>query len=104
MERESTGETYHSELLQRIDSARERSVRDVTSNTEFIDALSSFSKKLHSAVETEFGDSQLIKMVPEWHRLVGGTVEVHDMNEDAKRFITEAITEFVAVFEEKWDI
>lgn len=104
MEQEPVAENYSSELLDRIQVVRTRSLEDNDSNSEFNDSVADFNERLRAALQKEFGESGLCKKVPEWHRLVGSTVEVHEIEEDAKRFIVDEISSFLEEFETKWDI
>ena len=104
MEQEPSVENYSSKLLNRIKIVRTRSLENDESNFEFNYAVAVFNEQLCEALQTEFGDSRLCQKVPEWHQLVGSTVEVHEIEDAAERFIVREISSFLDEFEIKWDI
>lgn len=104
MENEPNAENYTSELLSRINLLRSRSLDTIDNNIEFNEAVANFNVALQRTLATEYGDPVLCKRIPEWHRLVGSTVEVHDIDQESKRFILEQISQFVSGYEEKWNL
>ncbi|MFT5832063.1 MAG: hypothetical protein ACI9SY_000444 [Candidatus Paceibacteria bacterium] len=104
MDKDPTVEQYKSELLNRIDCLRNHALDSNETNNELNDATADFNLQLQKDLNAEYGDSTLGSKIPEWHKLVGSTLEMHNIEEDAKRFILDEITNFVEGFENKWDI
>jgi hypothetical protein len=97
-------ENFSSELNTRITALREASLISMDRLSALNDAVHKFDDSLKSALSAEFGDPRLRKLIPEWHRLVGSTVEVHAVDQEIRRFILAKLELFVEHFEAEWDI
>ena len=77
-------------------------------SSDYMDELSEkiceFDQQLQVALSQRYGNGELRKMVPEWHKLVGSTPEDHDVNPEAKQFIVEEVERFVTEMETKWGL
>jgi hypothetical protein len=103
MDKEPIVEGYSSELLSRVALVREASLSSIERNSEFNNSVVEFNASLRKKLLIDYGDAGLCKKIPEWHRLVGSTVEVHEIDQDIKRFIIDKITSFIESYEEKWN-
>jgi GH35 family endo-1,4-beta-xylanase len=93
-------------MLQRIDALRWYAVEAESNHfmEELSDKIYEFDQNLQVALNDRYGDRDLRKMVPEWHKLVGSTVEDHDVNPEAKKYIADEVERFVSEMETKWEL
>ena len=92
-------------IFERIDNLRLSALNHERAFiNELSDEIYTFDQKLQQSLETQFGDANLRKMVPEWHKLVGSTPEDHGADPGAKGYITEQVERFVSEMESKWGL
>ncbi len=93
-------------MLERINSLRlyalNQESHDYLNNLS--DKIFAFDQDLQVTLRERYGDENLRKMVPEWHKLVGSTVEDHEANPEAKQFVVDEIKRFVEEMEEEWEL
>lgn len=93
-------------MLSRIDALRWFAVEAESDSfmNELSDKIYEFDQTLQGTLRDRFGDENLRKMVPEWHKLVGSTPEDHDANPEAKQYIAGEVERFVSEMETKWEL
>ncbi len=92
--------------LQRIDELRWYAVSAESSDfmNELSDRVYEFDQQLQATLRERYGDENLRKTVPEWHKLVGSTPEDHEADPQAKEFIAKEVERFVSEMETKWGL
>ncbi len=68
------------------------------------DKIVAFEEMLVEKLTQRFGDKNVRKAVPEWHKLVGSTPELHDVDPEIADFVIQEIIRFITSVEEEWSI
>jgi len=97
-------ESDPSSLFGRIDRLRSASFDVEKRLEELSEMVYNFDQELQTALAERFGDKDLRKTVPEWHKLVGSTPEDHNPDNPVRDFIVNAVESFVSDAEEQWGI
>ncbi|MEN9921007.1 MAG: hypothetical protein RL538_900 [Candidatus Parcubacteria bacterium] len=61
-------------------------------------------QELQREIAERFGDGNLRRYVPEWHKLVGSTPERHDVADEIRDLVTGKVARFVEEQEQKWGL
>jgi hypothetical protein len=91
-------------IFARIDALRMYAFDDSTLclQDELDTAIISLDQELQKELGKRFGNADLRKLVPEWHKLVGSTPELHELDENVASFIRGKVEAFVEAQEKKW--
>lgn len=91
-------------IFKRIDALRMHAYEDKTLYLmdELNTAIISLDEELKQELGERFGDANLRKYVPEWHKLVGSTPEFHDLDKEIVDLIRTKVEAFVEAQEKKW--